>query len=52
MRKPLAPHHCPGRSHEKGGIHFPFLWMVVGDFVQKFMAKNIITGEIKMVDKE
>lgn len=51
MRKPLAPTTAQAEAMKKAGIHFPFLWMVVGDFVQKFMAKNIITGEVRLVDK-
>lgn len=52
MRKAISPTTAQAKSMTKAGINFPFLWMVVGEFNQKFAVKNIITGEIKVIDKE
>lgn len=51
MRKAISPTSEQAELMKHGGIHFPFLWLVVGNFARSFMVKNIITGEIKMVDK-
>lgn len=52
MCKAISPTSEQAELMKRVGIHFPFLWLVVGDFTRGFMVKNIITGEIKMVDKE
>lgn len=51
MRKALSPTTEQAELMKRGGINFPFLWLVVGDFIRSFMVKNIITGETRMVDK-
>lgn len=51
MRKPLAPTTAQAEAMKKAGIHFPFLWMVIGVFTRQFLVKNIITGEVRLVDK-
>lgn len=51
MRKAISPTKEQAELMKRGGINFPFLWLVVGDFIRSFAVKNILTGEFRLVDK-
>lgn len=51
-RKPLAPTTEQAELMKRSGIHFPFMWMVVGNFTRSFAVANIITGAMKIIDTE
>lgn len=51
-RKPLTPTTQQAEQMKRNGIHFPFLWVVVGDFARSFVVTNIITGATKVIYME
>lgn len=52
MRKAVTPTEFQVARMKLVGIHFPFLWVVIGDFPRNFLVKNIVTGEAKVVSKQ
>lgn len=51
-KKPLTPTTEQAEQMKRSGIHYPFLWLVVGDYARSFMVPNSITGEVKLIDKQ
>lgn len=52
MHKAVSPTEFQAKRMKSSGIHFPFLWVVIGDFPKSFLVRNIITGEAKVVSKQ
>lgn len=48
-RKPMTPTTEQAERMKRDGIHFPFLWVVVGDFTRSFVVTNVITGATKVI---
>lgn len=52
MCKAISPTSEQAELMKHGGIHFPFLWLVIGVYTRQFLVENIITGEVKSIDRE
>lgn len=35
---------------KRNGIHYPFLWTVIGEYGHQFMVKHTIYGDVKLID--
>lgn len=52
MVKSLVPSKEQAEAMKSAGIAHPFLWTVISEYDHSFIAKNSITGEFKVIDKE